>query len=45
MYQSLRNSNFQINILESKYEFEKCPVANFHSYKNWKKLFKKIISI
>jgi hypothetical protein len=45
MYQSLRNSNFQLNILSEDYEFEYCPVANFNSYKNWKKLFNKIISI
>ena len=45
MYQSLRNSNFQINLLSEEYEFENCPVANFDSYKGWKKLFNKIISI
>ncbi len=45
MYQSLRNSNFELNLLIEDYNFEYCPVATYESYKNWKKLFKKIISI
>jgi hypothetical protein len=44
MYQALRRENFQIPI-DEKYMFEYCPTANYENYKNWNKLFKKIISI
>jgi hypothetical protein len=34
------------NLLENTdYMFEYCPTANFENYKNWNKLFKKIVSI
>lgn len=45
MYQALRINNFQLNLLNELYGFEYCPVANYESYKAWKKLFNKIISI
>jgi hypothetical protein len=44
MYQALRRENFQMPI-DEKYMFEYCPTANYENYKNWNKLFKKIISI
>jgi len=44
MYQALRRENFQMPI-DEKYVFEYCPTANYENYKNWNKLFKKIISI
>lgn len=44
MYQALRRENFELPI-EEKYMFEYCPTANYENYKNWSKLFKKIISI
>lgn len=45
MYQALRINNFQLDLLNELYGFEYCPVANYESYKAWKKLFNKIISI
>lgn len=44
MYQALRRENFELPI-EEKYMFEYCPTPNYENYKNWSKLFKKIISI
>ena len=44
MYQAIRRENFEIPI-EDKYMFEYCPTPNYENYKNWSKLFKKIISI
>jgi hypothetical protein len=44
MYQALRIENFRIP-LNDEYFFEYCPTANYENYKNWNKLFKKIISI
>lgn len=44
MYQALRRENFQMPI-DEKYMFEYCPTANYENYKNWNKLFKKIVSI
>lgn len=44
MYQALRRENFQMPI-DEKYMFEYCPTANYENYKNWNKLFNKIISI
>lgn len=43
MYQSLRSNNFEIDI--AYFDMEYCPTANYENYKNWNKLFKKIISI
>jgi len=46
MYQALRRENFQMPIDDDvTYMFEYCPTANYENYKNWDKLFKKIISI
>ena len=45
MYQALRINNFQLDLNDPKFLFEYCPVANFHSYRGWKKLLNKIISI
>lgn len=45
MYKSIRSNNFEIDLQNKEYEFEYCPVANYESYRNWNKLFKKIISI
>ena len=44
MYQAIRAENFQIPLTD-EYLFEYCPNSNYESYKNWDKLFKKIISI
>ena len=44
MYQAIRRENFEIPIID-EYQFEYCPTANYENYKNWSKLFKKIISI
>ena len=44
MYQAIRRENFQIP-LNHEYLFEYCPTANYENYKNWNKLFKKIVSI
>jgi hypothetical protein len=43
MYQALRSNNFEIDVTESKHMFE--YVGNELNYKQWNKLFKKIISI
>jgi hypothetical protein len=43
MYQSLRSNNFEIDI--ANFDMEYCPTANYENYKNWNKLFKKILSI
>ncbi len=45
MYKSIRSNNFEIDLSNRDYYFEYCPVANYESYKGWKKLFNKIISI
>jgi hypothetical protein len=45
MYQSIRRNNFQIDVDNIDYQFQYCPTANYENYKNWDKLFKKIISI
>jgi hypothetical protein len=44
MYEAICRENFQIP-LNDEYLFEYCPTANYENYKNWNKLFKKIISI
>ena len=43
MYQSLRSNNFEIDVTESKYMFE--YIGNEFGYKQWNKLFKKIVAI
>ena len=43
MYQALRSNNFEIDVTECKYMFE--YVGSELDYKQWNKLFKKIISI
>ena len=45
MYQSLKSTNFKLDTTDIEYVFEYCPTANFENYKNWSKLFNKIISI
>jgi hypothetical protein len=45
MYHALRISSFELDFTKTEFGFEYCPVATFESYKNWNKLFKKIISI
>jgi hypothetical protein len=42
MYQALRSNNFEIDVTDEKYMFE--YIGN-NDYKQWNKLFKKIISI
>jgi len=43
MYQSLRSNNFEIDVTESQYMFE--YIGKEFGYKQWNKLFKKIIAI
>jgi hypothetical protein len=43
MYRALAKTRFKIDI--GDYDMEYCPTANYENYKNWNKLFKKIISI
>ena len=45
MYRQLSKCRFQIDVKNTDYMFEYCPTANFENYKNWNKLFKKIVSI
>jgi len=42
MYQALRSNNFEIDVTNKKYMFE---YVGANDYKQWNKLFKKIISI
>jgi hypothetical protein len=42
MYQAIRRNNFQIDITNPEFMFEKCE---WYWYEQWDKLFKKIISI
>jgi hypothetical protein len=42
MYQSLRSNNFEIDVTNGDYMFE---YVGDNDYKQWDKLFKKIISI
>jgi len=42
MYQSLRSNNFEIDVTNDKYMFE---YIGKNEYKQWNKLFKKIISV
>jgi hypothetical protein len=43
MYQSLRSNNFEIDVTECEYMFE--YIGKEFEYKQWNKLFKKIIAI
>ena len=43
MYQSLRSNNFEIDVTNTEYMFE--YIGKEFNYKQWNKLFKKIISI
>jgi hypothetical protein len=43
MYQSLRSNNFEIDVTEPNYMFE--YIGKELGYKQWNKLFKKIIAI
>jgi hypothetical protein len=43
MYQSLRSNNFEIDVTEPEYMFE--YIGKEIGYKQWNKLFKKIIAI
>lgn len=43
MYRALAKTRFKIDI--GDFDMEYCPTANYENYKNWNKLFKKIISI
>jgi hypothetical protein len=43
MYQSLRSNNFEIDVTNTEYMFE--YIGKELDYKQWNKLFKKIISI
>jgi hypothetical protein len=45
MYRQLSKCRFQIDVKNTDYMFEYCPTSNFENYKNWNKLFKKIVSI
>ena len=45
MYRQLAKCRFKIDIDNINYMFEYCPTANYENYKNWNKLFKKILSI
>ena len=42
MYQTLRSNNFEIDVTNEEYMFE---YVGDKDYKQWDKLFKKIISI
>jgi hypothetical protein len=43
MYQSLRSNNFEIDVTQCEYMFE--YIGKGFGYKQWDKLFKKIIAI
>ena len=45
MYRQLSKCRFKIDVNDADYMFEYCPTSNFENYKNWNKLFKKIVSI
>ena len=45
MYRQLSKCRFQIDVNDTDYMFQYCPTANFENYRNWNKLFKKIVSI
>jgi hypothetical protein len=45
MYESLRKSDFKLNIKEREYQFLKCEKPEYSQYKHWDKLIRKIVSI
>ena len=45
MYRQLSKCRFQIDVNDMDYMFEYCPTSSFVNYRNWNKLFKKILSI
>lgn len=45
MYEELEKSNFLIDIYSKDYMFENSAIAEFHKYKSWNKLIKKIVSL
>ena len=45
MYRQLAKRRFKFDINEEEYMFEYCPSHNYENYKNWNRLFKKIVSI
>ena len=45
MYRQLAKCRFKIDVDNADYMFEYCPTSNYENYENWKKLFKKILSI
>lgn len=45
MYRALAKCRFKINTNISEYMFEYCPTPNYENYRNWNKLFNKIISV
>ena len=45
MYQALRRNNFQIDVTNPEFMIENSEWSSYKSYKQWNKLFKKIISI
>ena len=45
MYKALRRNGFKINLENPNYMFSKVEQKNYTYYKNWKKLFNKIVSI
>lgn len=45
MYKELEKSNFLIDIYSKDYMFENSAIAEFHKYKSWNKLIKKIVSL
>ena len=45
MYRALAKTRFKIDIEESEFMIEKSEWSSYKSYKQWNKLFKKIISI
>ena len=45
MYRQLAKCRFKIDVANTDYMFEYCPTSNYENYENWKKLFKKILSI
>ena len=45
MYKALRRNGFKIDLENPNYMFSKVEQKNYTYYKNWKKLFNKIVSI
>ena len=45
MYKELEKSKFLIDIYKNEFMFENSAIAEFHRYKSWNKLIKKIVSL